>query len=353
VDGLLSTVLARNGFSDDQPMLTVNVKGIKRKKHSGKQYSVVHMSKNSLYKAAKLGNSDIPDVTNKTTHETHCICELTLYDTTSAINALLCRTRRSCKIITPPATESQPYPDHCTVELRKPFTIESNYFLSARSRRAKTHPDKLAPESFAAHIALQPLQGYDFPPPMFQHDAYEFEAFDYLEQAVTDWKTLFNPLEGNLTTAILDLPELKGSTSDPDIVMLSPTGEFGKWNFGLEVQVGWDKQFSLLAGVNANAFGGGGSPSQRLPTPQSDQAEGSVIYHYTYDAGKFTCRTGWTCPWCEGHPSSFGSVDELEMHLKFNHELFCFRVEVFDNFTYGETNSFSVATTRLPIFLLK
>ena len=186
----------------------------------------------------------------KGAHSTHCICELTLYDTTSAINTPLCRSRRSCAVTTPGPTESQPYADHCTIQLRTPFMIESDYFLSARSRRAKSHPDiNLAPESFAAHIALQPIQGYPFPPPMFLHETYEFEAFDHLEQAVADWKTLFNPLEGNLTTAILDLPELRlegwEKTSIPDIVMLSSTGDFGKWNFGFEVQVGWNKQFQL------------------------------------------------------------------------------------------------------------
>lgn len=199
-----------------------------------------------------------------------------------------------------------------------------------------------ANESFAAHLALQPIQGYDFPPPMFQHDSYEFEAFDHLEQAVADWKNLFNPLEGNLTTAILELPELRlegwETASVPDIVMLSPNGDFGKWNFGFEILVGWDKQFSLSATLNANAFGGGASPAQRLPTPQSDNAEGSVMYHFTYEAGQFTYRAGWTCPWCEGHPSSFGSVDELEMHLKLNHELFSFRLEVSPVFVYLETD---------------
>jgi len=235
--------------------------------------------------------------------------------------------------------------------------IESNYFLSARSRRAKAGPDMLANESFAAHIALQPIQGYDFPPPMFQHDSYEFEVFDHLEQAVADWKTLFNPLEGNLTTAILDLPELRVEgwemSSVPDVVMLSSTGDFGKWNFGFEVHIGWDKQFSLSMTANANAFGGGVSPAQRLPTPQSDHAEGSVIYHYTFEAGKFTCRAGWTCPWCEGHTANFGSLDELEMHLNLNHELFFFRIEVFCAFSYLQINLPSVVRMGSHIFLLK
>jgi len=214
--------------------------------------------------------------------------------------------------------------------------IESDYFLSARSRRAKSHPDiNLAPESFAAHIALQPIQGYPFPPPMFLHETYEFEAFDHLEQAVADWKTLFNPLEGNLTTAILDLPELRQEgwekTSVPDIVMLSSTGDFGKWNFGFEVQVGWNKQLQLPtpAHINPNPFGGS-SPIPRLPTPQSDHNEGSVMYHFTYEAGSYTYRTGWACPWCEGHRSAFGSMDELESHLVLSHELFHFRVEVYN-----------------------
>jgi hypothetical protein len=43
--------------------------------------------------------------------------------------------------------------------------------------------------------------------------------------------------------------------------------------------------------------------------------EGSVEYHFTYEAGTVTCRAGTICPWCEGHHASFGSVDELEMHL--------------------------------------
>jgi hypothetical protein len=210
--------------------------------------------------------------------------------------------------------------------------IESDYFLSARSRRAKSHPDiNLAPESFAAHIALQPIQGYSFPPPMFLHENLEFEAFDHLQQAVADWKTLFNPLEGNLTTAILDLPELRlegwEKTSVPDIVMLSSNGDFGKWNFGFEVQVGWDKQLSIPPNINPNPFGGN-SPAPRLPTPQSDHSEGSVMFHFTYEAGNYTYRTGWTCPWCEGHRSAFGSLDELETHLILSHELFHFRIEV-------------------------
>jgi hypothetical protein len=208
--------------------------------------------------------------------------------------------------------------------------IESDYFLSARSRRAKSHPDiNLSPESFAAHIALQPIQGYPFPPPMFIHEAYEFEAFDHLEQAVADWRALFNPLEGNLTTAILDVPELKSETwenfSVPDIVMLSSSGDFGKWNFGFEVQVGWDKQLSSPASqqISTNPFG---SPIPRLPTPQSEHSEGSVMFHFTYEAGRYTIRTGWTCPWCE--KGSFGSLDALQQHLTFCHELFHFRVEV-------------------------
>ena len=270
--------------------------------------------------------------TQKEVHTTHCICELTLYDTTSAINTPLCRSRRSCVVTTPSPSSTQSYADTSTISLRNPFMIESDYFLSARSRRAKSHPDiTLAAESFAAHIALQPIQGYPFPPPMFAHGALEFEAFDHLEQAVADWKTLFNPLEGNLTTAILDLPELKHEgwekTSIPDIVMLSSTGEFGKWNFGFEVQVGWNKQFSLPASghINPNPFT---SPPPRLPTPQSDHSEGSVMFHFTYEAGSYTYRTGWTCPWCEGHRGAFGSIDELETHLILCHELFHFRVEV-------------------------
>ena len=275
----------------------------------------------------------------KTAHSTHCICELTLYDTTSAINTSLCRSRRSCVVTTPSPTGTQQYADHCTIQLRTPFMIESDYFLSARSGRAKSHPDLiLAPESFAAHIALSPIQGYPFPPPMFMHESAEFEAFDHLEQAVADWKTLFTPLEGNLTTAILDLPELRlegwEKVSVPDIVMLSSTGEFGKWNFGFEVQVGWDKQFSLPAGnVNANPFGGA-SPVPRLPTPQSDHSERDVMYHFTYEAGQFTCRSGWTCPWCEGQRGAFGSLDELETHLVLSHELFHFRIEVCILFLY-------------------
>jgi hypothetical protein len=222
--------------------------------------------------------------------------------------------------------------------------IESDYFLSARSRRAKSHPDiNLAPESFAAHIALQPIEGYPFPPPMFLYDTYEFEAFDHLEQAVADWKTLFNPLEGNLTTAILDLPELRTEgwekISIPDIVMLSSTGDFGKWNFGFEVQVGWNKQLQLPAPghINPNPFGGS-SPIPRLPTPQSDHSEGSVMFHFTYEAGSYTFRTGWTCPWCEGHRGAFGSMDELETHLVLSHELFHFRIEVYNILLSGITD---------------
>jgi hypothetical protein len=173
---------------------------------------------------------------------------------------------------------------------------------------------------------------------MFLHEAFEFEAFDHLEQAVADWKTLFNPLEGNLTTAILDLPELRlegwEKTSVPDIVMLTSSGDFGKWNFGFEVQVGWDKQFELTTAghINTNPFVGM-SPVPRLPTPQSDHSESNVVFHFTYDAGSFTSRPGFTCPWCESHRGSFGSLDELETHLVLCHELFHFRVEV--SFTLG------------------
>ena len=81
---------------------------------------------------------------------------------------------------------------------------------------------------------------------MFADQSCEFETFDNLEQAVLNWKALFNPV-GNLTTAIFDLPaswlELCEMKSVPDIVTLSSNGELGKWKFGLEVQVGWDKQF--------------------------------------------------------------------------------------------------------------
>ncbi len=34
MDGILPNLLAQNGFSDDQPMMMINIKGIKRKKHS-------------------------------------------------------------------------------------------------------------------------------------------------------------------------------------------------------------------------------------------------------------------------------------------------------------------------------
>jgi hypothetical protein len=281
---------------------------------------------------AKIGVKGQPSQpTSSGGHSTHCICELTLYDTTSAINTPLCRSRRSCVVTTPAPLAGQAYADYCSIHLRTPFTIESDYFLSARSRRSKSHPGvALVPESFAAHIALQPLQGFSFPPPMFLHEAYEFEAFDHLEQAVADWKSLFEPLEGNLTTAILDLPELKHEgwerSSVPDIVMLSPSGDFGKWNFGFEVKVGWDKQFSFSNTQTTDGL----SPQPRLPTPQSEHADTSVIYHFTYEAGNFTYRTGWTCPWCEGHRprASFGGLDELEAHLVLCHELFHFRIEV-------------------------
>lgn len=234
-------------------------------------------------------------------------------------------------VTTPLPTGSQPYADHCTIQLRTPFRIESDYFLSARSRRAKSHPDiNLAPESFAAHIALQPIQGFPFPPPMFAHESIEFEAFDHLEQAVADWKTLFNPLEGDLTTAILDLPELRPEdTTVPDIVMLSSSGEFGKWNFGFEVQVGWNKQLTSLPSGQPSLFPfANSSPAPRLPTPQSDHSEGGVMFHFTYEAGRYTHRAGWTCPWCETHRGPFGSMDELEAHLVLFHELFHFRFEV-------------------------
>ena len=187
---------------------------------------------------------------------------------------------------------------------------------------------------FAAHIAVEPIPGYDFPPPMFRHEFYEFEAFDHLEEAVADWKTLFNPLEGNLTTAFLHFPEPglenREPTSVPDIVMLSQKGDLGKWNFGLEVQVRWGNRSSSPASVNANVFDGEGSPAQPPRTPQNDQAEGSVLYYYfTHEPGKIMHRIGWACPWCEGPAARLGSVDELDMHLKLNHESFSFRFEVF------------------------
>lgn len=320
MDGILPNLIAQHGFSDEQPMMMINIKGIKRKKHSSTTFPL----------PTDIGSKPVNGILQRGAHSTHCICELTLYDTTSAINTPLCRSRRSCVVSTPSPNASSSYADQSTIVLRTPFMIESDYFLSARSRRAKSHPDiNLAPESFAAHIALQPIQGYAFPPPMFLAETTEFEAFDHLEQAVADWKTLFNPLEGNLTTAVLDLPELKmegwEKTSIPDIVMLSSTGDFGKWNFGFEVQVGWDKQFTLPA-PNTNPFAG--SPVPRLPTPQSDHSEGSVMFHFTYEAGSYTYRTGWTCPWCETHRAAFPSIDELEAHLVLCHELFHFRVEV-------------------------
>jgi hypothetical protein len=162
---------------------------------------------------------------------------------------------------------------------------------------------------------------------VFADQSCEFQAFDQLDPAVVEWKTLVNPLEGNLTTRIPLLPELPRLEMLSDIIMLSSDGELGKWNFGFEVQVGWDKQLPLTAG-NGDMFGGVSSPSQRLPTPQSDEAEGSVVYHFTDEAGGFTCHTGWICPWCEGHPASFGSVDELERHLELHLDLFSFRIEV-------------------------
>jgi hypothetical protein len=312
-------------------MMMINIKGIKRKKRSStgstQAPQIINLSIGTRTFSKKLIPQDRP-------HITHCICELTLYDTTSAINTPLCRSRRSCTVSTLPPTGTQLYADYCTIQLRTPFLIELEYFLSARSRRAESHPDmNLAPESFAAHIALQPIEGFSFPPPMFADEAAEFEAFDHLEQAVSDWKLLFNPVEGNLTTAILDLPDLHlevwETSSTPDIVMLSSNGDFGKWNFGFEVQVGWDKQFSLSTAsqFNQNGFGGT-SPVPRLPTPQSDHSEGSVMFHFTYEAGTYTFRTGWTCPWCESHRGGFGSMDELETHLLFCHELFHFRIEV-------------------------
>jgi hypothetical protein len=307
--------------------MRVNIKGITRKKPPCK-YPVI-----ATYIAAKPFKDDF--TRQKDSHTTHCICELTLYDTTSAINTPLCRSRRSCIVNTPVPTGSAPYADQCTIQLRTPFMIESDYFLSARSRRAKSHPEiNLARESFACHIALQPIQGYPFPPPMFAFESMEFEAFDHLETAVSDWKTLFNPLEGSLTTAILDLPDLHkegwNTTVCPDIVMLSSTGEFGKWNFGIEIQIGWDKQIALSSPNLKPHLFGGNSPAQRLPTPQSDHNEGGVMYHFTYEAGSYTFRTGWLCPWCEGHRGPFNSMDELETHLILCHELFHFRVEVFN-----------------------
>jgi len=164
---------------------------------------------------------------------------------------------------------------------------------------------------------------------MFIYESFEFEAFDHLEQAVADWKALFNPLQGNLTTAILDVPELNSETwnnvSLPDIVTLSSSGDFGKWNFGFEVQVGWDKQLSLPASRNINP-NPVDSPAPRLPTPQSDHSEGTVMFHFTYDSGSYTTRSGWTCPWCV--KGTFGSLDELQQHLTFCHEVYHFRIEV-------------------------
>ena len=44
--------------------------------------------------------------------------------------------------------------------------------------------------------------------------------------------------------------------------------------------------------------------AQRLP---GDNPEGSVVYHFTDEAGTITCHTGTTCPECDG--TSFESVD--------------------------------------------
>jgi hypothetical protein len=168
---------------------------------------------------------------------------------------------------------------------------------------------------------------------MFADQSCDFEVFDQLDPAVVDWRTLFNPLEGNLTIAILDLPAPgQEETLVHDIVMVSSDKELGKWNFGLEVQVGWDKQFNVA--VNGDVFGGISSPVQTLPTPQSDNAEGSVVYHFMCETGIYTCHTGWICPWCEchharDHHASFGSVDDLKMHLESVHrDLFSVRFEV-------------------------
>jgi hypothetical protein len=198
--------------------ITVDIKGIKR---------------NRCIRVSPEDNSDNDETSQPPPEHTHCICELVVYDTTCSINTRLYRATRSCIISTPPATSSRPYSDYCTIQIRTPFTISPASFEAARSRREKHRFDAgFPPESFAMHIALKPIHGHSFPPPMFE--PHEFETFDHLQQAVADWKALFNPSEGDLTTAILDLPVLPLEEweyiSASDILTLSPEGEFGKWH---------------------------------------------------------------------------------------------------------------------------
>jgi Chromo (CHRromatin Organisation MOdifier) domain len=219
--------------------LTVNIKGIRR---------------NRDIRVSPEGNSDYADRNDKTSQpppdETHCDCELVLYYITPSNKFRFYRARRSCVISTPHTTGSQPYSDDCTIQIRTPFTIPSECFKSVRPREKKRHTSTpLPPGYFAAHIALRPIHGRPFPPPMFNHESCEFEIFDHLEEGVAQWNTIFNPSKGDLTTAILNLPVLGLEkweiTLASDILMLSTKREFGKWNFALEVQVSWDAEWEV------------------------------------------------------------------------------------------------------------
>jgi len=88
--------------------------------------------------------------------------------------------------------------------------------------------------------------------------------------------------------------------------MPSSNGELGKWNFWLDLHVRWERQ-PTIAAANGNEIQ---SQAQRLP---ADNPEGSVVYHFTDEAGTITCHTGTTCPECDG--ASFESVDALMTHI--------------------------------------
>jgi hypothetical protein len=166
---------------------------------------------------------------------------------------------------------------------------------------------------------------------MFEDESCEFEEFDSQVQVIVDkWKTLFNPVEGNLTTSLCPLQELHCEEPIyicPDIVMLPSSGAFGRWNFGFV--------------MHAEAAGNGNVSGARTPPPQpSVNPEGDVVFHYTDERGRFRCKFGGICPWCWvmfRSVSEFGSVSELGIHMTDRHNAL-FGIEVFDSSVFDQIN---------------
>ena len=176
---------------------------------------------------------------------TPCLCELTLFDTTSGVNIPLARFRRSCTLSLP--TDSG---QHYLIRMRTPFAIDTGVILEARLRREKSFPRcNLSSESFSAHIALRPSPGYAFPPPLDDKSC-EFYTFDEPNSnCIEDWKNLFQPSTCDLTTAILDFPVVPVDAvvqiSHLDVVMLSSEGDLGKLNFNFEFKISWIPEWEV------------------------------------------------------------------------------------------------------------